>query len=147
MKLKIKQTKKIRGEITVSGSKNATLPILAVSILTNEKIKYKVIGDGQVVISQIPASGIDISKERSTIYIYTTNKRKETVTVPNFIGMTVHDADLLGTNLGLNIKIRGINDNSMNYKLTITKQSLLVGDSVLQGTVIELTVLKTDFED
>ena len=39
MKLKIKQTKKIRGEITVSGSKNATLPILAVSILTNEKIK------------------------------------------------------------------------------------------------------------
>ena len=42
MKLKIKQTKKIRGEITISGSKNATLPILAVSILTNEKIKERI---------------------------------------------------------------------------------------------------------
>lgn len=45
MKLKIKQTKKIRGEITISGSKNGVLPILAVSILTKDKIKLTNVPD------------------------------------------------------------------------------------------------------
>ena len=39
MKFKIKQTNNIYGEITISGSKNATLPILVTTILTKEKIK------------------------------------------------------------------------------------------------------------
>ena len=45
MKLKIKQTKKIRGEITISGSKNGVLPILAASILTKDKIKLTNVPD------------------------------------------------------------------------------------------------------
>ena len=37
-KLEIKGGKKISGTIVISGSKNATLPILASTILTNKKI-------------------------------------------------------------------------------------------------------------
>jgi UDP-N-acetylglucosamine 1-carboxyvinyltransferase len=37
-KLQIKGGKKISGTITISGSKNATLPILASTILTNKKV-------------------------------------------------------------------------------------------------------------
>ena len=37
-KLEIKGGKKISGTIKISGSKNATLPILASTILTNKKI-------------------------------------------------------------------------------------------------------------
>ena len=37
-KLEIKGGKKISGTITVSGSKNATLPILASTILTNSTV-------------------------------------------------------------------------------------------------------------
>ena len=38
-KLEIKGGRKISGTIVISGSKNATLPILASTILTNKKIK------------------------------------------------------------------------------------------------------------
>ena len=40
-KLEIKGGKKLSGAITISGSKNATLPILASTILSNKKIIIK----------------------------------------------------------------------------------------------------------
>ncbi len=40
-KLEIKGRKKLSGSISISGSKNATLPILAATILTNKKILIK----------------------------------------------------------------------------------------------------------
>ena len=40
-KLEIKGGRKISGTIEISGSKNATLPILASTILTNKKITIK----------------------------------------------------------------------------------------------------------
>ena len=40
-KLEIIGRKKLSGTITISGSKNATLPILAATILTNKKIVIK----------------------------------------------------------------------------------------------------------
>ena len=44
-KLEITGGKKISGTITISGSKNATLPILASTILTNKKVTIKNIQD------------------------------------------------------------------------------------------------------
>ena len=40
-KLEIKGGRKISGTILISGSKNATLPILASTILTNKKVTIK----------------------------------------------------------------------------------------------------------
>ena len=40
-KLEIKGGRKISGSIAISGSKNATLPILASTILTNKKVTIK----------------------------------------------------------------------------------------------------------
>ena len=80
MKLKIKQTKKIRGEITVSGSKNATLPILAVSILTNEKIKLinvPDIVDVKYMLELLKSIGIKVI--RNTITGEVTIKRKKLI--------------------------------------------------------------------
>ena len=42
-KLQIRGGKKISGTIAISGSKNATLPILAATILTNKKIIIKIL--------------------------------------------------------------------------------------------------------
>ena len=42
-KLEINGGKKISGTIPISGSKNATLPILASTILTNKKIIIKML--------------------------------------------------------------------------------------------------------
>ena len=40
-KLEIKGGRKISGTVPISGSKNATLPILAATILTNKKVIIK----------------------------------------------------------------------------------------------------------
>ena len=40
-KLLVKGNKKLSGVVQISGSKNATLPILAASILSDKKIKIK----------------------------------------------------------------------------------------------------------
>ena len=40
-KLEIKGGRKISGTVTISGSKNATLPILVSTILTNQKVIIK----------------------------------------------------------------------------------------------------------
>ena len=116
-------------------------------LLNSEKVNFKIIGDGNVILSQTPQSGVDISKGTSIVYLYTVEKKKDYVTVPSFIGLSAYEANILATNSGLNIKILGVNDSKSNAKLTVTKQSLIYGDSVPIGTVIEITVLKTDFED
>ena len=40
-KLEVRGNRKISGSIVISGSKNATLPILASTILTNKKVVIK----------------------------------------------------------------------------------------------------------
>ena len=52
-KLEIKGGRKISGTITISGSKNATLPILAATILTNKKVTIKNIPIVKDVITMI----------------------------------------------------------------------------------------------
>ena len=52
-KLEIKGGRKISGTITISGSKNATLPILAATILTNKKITIKNIPIVKDVITMV----------------------------------------------------------------------------------------------
>ena len=42
-KLEIIGRKKLSGNISISGSKNATLPILAATILSNKKILIKIV--------------------------------------------------------------------------------------------------------
>ena len=74
-------------------------------------------------------------------------RKSKKVTVPDFIGLTAHEANVLAASAGLNIKILGVDDRKTNNKLKVVKQSLICGDSVEEGTVIELTVLKLDFED
>ena len=69
-KLEIKGGKKISGTIKISGSKNATLPILASTILTNKKITIKnipIVKDVETMIELLGTIG-------STIRL---NKRKK----------------------------------------------------------------------
>ena len=40
-KLEVRGANKLRGQIKISGSKNASLPILAATLLTNKKVYLK----------------------------------------------------------------------------------------------------------
>ena len=74
-KLEIKGGKKISGTIMVSGSKNATLPILASTILTNKKVIIKnipIVKDVETMAELLSAIGsavkFDIKKKKIEIF-------------------------------------------------------------------------------
>ena len=74
-KLEIKGGRKLSGTITISGSKNATLPILAATILTSKKITIKNIPIVKDVLTMVKllsfmGSGIKFNKTKKKIEIF-----------------------------------------------------------------------------
>ncbi len=85
-KLEIKGGRKISGTITISGSKNATLPILAATILTNKKVIIKNIPIVKDVITMMEllstiGSSIKFDKKNKKIEI---NNRKSLKTFASY---------------------------------------------------------------
>ena len=85
-KLEIKGGRKISGTITISGSKNATLPILAATILTNKKVIIKNIPVVKDVITMVEllstiGSSIKFDKKKKKIKI---NNRKSLKTFASY---------------------------------------------------------------
>ena len=79
-KLIIKGKKKLSGSITISGSKNASLPILAATILNNNKTTLKnvpFVKDVSTMIELLKFVGLkikaDISKKKLIISISTSH--------------------------------------------------------------------------
>ena len=68
------------------------------------------------------------------------------MSVPSVVGLSIKEANLLLTNIGLNIAISGGLSEKCTT-MTVTSQSLPLGAKVKKGSVITLTVLGTDFED
>ena len=118
----------------------------AEKLLRESGIRYEIIGGGTVVLDQLPPADTDITASLSTVYIYTEERDKEYKSVPSLIGLTAEEANKLIANCGLNVKISGVTDTD-DASLRVVKQSHEAGTSVFAGTVIEIRLLKTDFED
>ena len=77
-KLEIKGGKKISGIIKISGSKNATLPILASTILTNKKVTVKnvpLVKDVLTMAELLSAIGSTVKLDKKRKKIEITNKK------------------------------------------------------------------------
>jgi stage V sporulation protein D (sporulation-specific penicillin-binding protein) len=110
------------------------LPSEADSMVKKLGLKSKIIGSGNVVISQIPAPGASIPRN-GTVVIYTdVSQASSKVPVPNVIGLTAAAANNAITNAGLNIKIQGVDVNVAGIKAYM--QSMAEGTMVAPGTVI-----------
>ena len=134
-----------KSEYTVGNYIGANVLSVAAS-LKNNGIKYTIFGTGNTIIDQIPSADVSILKSTSCVYLYTEKREEEYVSVPSVVGMTIKDANVLLTNLGLNINIiGGISGNCSS--VTVITQSIPLGAKVKKGSVITLTVLGTDFED
>jgi len=88
-KLIIKGKKKLSGLITISGSKNATLPILAATILTDKPLTLKnipLVQDVYTMINLLKYIGlnIEISKKNKTLNI-SNNRKLKTVAPYNLL--------------------------------------------------------------
>ena len=80
-KLEIRGGKKISGTIAISGSKNATLPILASTILTNKKVTIKnipIVRDVETMATLLKTIGssVKFNKRKKKIEIINNNALK-----------------------------------------------------------------------
>ena len=77
-KLEIKGGRKISGTITISGSKNATLPILAATILTNKKVIIKnipIVKDVITMMELLSAIGSNLKFDKKNKKIKINNRK------------------------------------------------------------------------
>ena len=106
----------------------------AKKLLEQEGFEVKTVGDGETVVSQVPAYNQSMPKD-GVIVLYTqADAERLTVTVPDLKLMTVSQANNAAVAAGLNIKISG---NALNASELISyDQSLEVGSEVECGKTI-----------
>ncbi|MBR6392033.1 MAG: PASTA domain-containing protein [Eubacterium sp.] len=123
-------TPKVIGETPDSASK----------ILEEKDLKCRVIGNGKTVISQSPIAGSGVPSG-GTVVVYTEKDKKKTVKVPNFIGLTVSEANSAAAEAGLNIEIKG--NNLSQSTVVAYRQSTEKGTEVEIGSVVTVTFKNT----
>ena len=112
----------------------------AKSILSNANLKSRVVGDGDTIVDQNPSSASNIPNN-GTVVLYTEKGTKKKVTVPDFKGLTIGEANRLATESGLNIEVTG---NSLtSYGIVAYRQSTDAGKEVEAGSVITVSFKST----
>ena len=108
--------------------------------ISENNLKYKVVGNGKKVISQNPTSSSTIPSD-GVIVLYTEKNGKQTVKVPSFSGLTVSEANSLAAENNLNIEISGNSLSSSN--VVAYRQSNDPDSEVEVGSVIRVSFKST----
>jgi Cell division protein FtsI/penicillin-binding protein 2 len=109
--------------------------------LSNLSLNGRVVGNGAVVVRQVPDAGTVLPKNSSVI-LYTDGSEEEFVNVPNVVGMSPAAASAALRNAGLNIKLMG--GASSHSQASATAQSTAAGSRVPRGAVIEVSFITRD---
>ena len=91
-KLEIKGGRKILGTVIISGSKNATLPILASTILTNKKIiitNIPIVKDVETMVNLLKSMGSTVKLDKKTKKIEIINKKTLKTFAPYYLLKTM----------------------------------------------------------
>lgn len=102
--------------------------------LYDEGFEVRTVGEGNKVVSQMPAYGQYLPKG-GVVALYTEeNTKKSTATVPDFTDMTVSEANEAAAEAGINIKVTG---NALTATgLTAYRQSTAKGKKVELGSSV-----------
>ncbi len=110
-----------------------------IALLDKNGFDYTIVGDGDSVTGQWPASGTIVSELSKKIVIYTNGDEPEaTVKVPDVVGKTAEAANRLIMNENLNIRIDGAANYTSGSGATVISQSPAAGTLVPAGTVVTL---------
>ncbi|MEG1886833.1 MAG: penicillin-binding transpeptidase domain-containing protein [Oscillospiraceae bacterium] len=105
-------------------------------------LKYKIVGNGDKVLKQVPASTQSIYKD-GVVMLYTEESQEsKKAIVPNFKGLTVSGANTAAANAGVNIEFVGAAITGSG--ITSYKQSHEAGSEIESGTSV--TVYFRSFE-
>lgn len=124
-------------------SNNKTVPNVVglkrdevVKVFGESGLRYNIIGNGEKVLSQIPSGGTELA-EGSTVALYTEKDKTATVIVPDVLGRTATDANIILTNAGLNMKVFGAEDTGQGTAVVST-QTPAAGTEVDRGTAVSV---------
>ena len=112
----------------------------AAAALKEKEFTYTTVGDGATVTDQIPAAGAEIPGKSQVILYMGAEKPTDKITVPDFKGMSVADANASAANAGLYLQSKGTDVTSGT--VTVTYQDIPAGTEVDRGTTV--TVEFTD---
>ncbi len=105
----------------------------AKSKITTQKLEYKVVGNGEKVVRQLPAAGSKVISG-GVVILYTEDGAEVTkATVPNFKGLSATEVNAAAARAGVNVEFSG---NTSTGGLKAYKQSVEAGKEVDAGTVI-----------
>lgn len=105
--------------------------------LSQKGLDCRVIGEGDVVTAQIPASGTAIPGQSRVILYFGDTQPAESVTVPSVIGYGPEYARQVLQNAGLYMKTTGISE-TYSAATVASGQSIISGTEVKPGTVVEV---------
>jgi len=114
--------------------------------LDKKKMKYRVIGDGDVVTDQLPAYGAKVTSSAVVVLYMGEQLPEGTVAVPNVGSMSPAKANKVITDAGLYMLPSGA-IKSRASTTTAISQSIPPGTQVKRGTVIEVEFLDTNVGD
>jgi stage V sporulation protein D (sporulation-specific penicillin-binding protein) len=102
--------------------------------LTSKGLTYKVVGNGEKVVSQLPDTSHSLYNG-GVVVIYTEEKTEKTkATVPNLLGLTLSAAKTVAAQANINIQFSG---NTHDTSVSVSyRQSIEAGTSVDAGTVV-----------
>ena len=113
--------------------------------LEENYLNYRIIGDGDRIVSQIPAHGRELPGN-STVLLYTDDSMPtDQVTVPGLSGLTVAQANQALADCGLYMQAKGV-DSSASYVIA-AQQDIDPGVQVARGTMIVVTFIDTTATD
>ncbi len=114
----------------------------AESVLKQNNLTYRVVGEGDVITGQIPAAGATIpGGSQVVLYMGEEPVPTEQVEVPNVEGMSPEDAKAALSNVGLYLRATG----AVEYYVSTNKGT---GQSIEAGTMVDLgTVVEVRFVD
>ncbi len=117
------------------------------TLLSQQGLTLRTVGNGEQVTGQMPAAGETIAKG-GTVVLYTDGAVPSEVTVPAVTGKTLLEANQALTDAGLNIKLLGYpterTDDLTARQAVVRSQSVDANTAVAEGTVVEITIVYQD---
>ena len=117
----------------------------AAARLKENYLTYRIIGDGDKIVGQIPAHGRELPGN-STVLLYTDDSMPtDQVTVPDLKGLTVAQANRVLADCGLYMQAKGV-DSTASY-VVASQQDIAPDTQVARGTMIVVTFIDTTAND
>ena len=116
----------------------------AASVLKDEDLRYRTIGQGSTVTNQLPAPGTEIAAGTEIILYFDANISPDLETLPDLTGMDLELARDTLSYYGLYLSTRSSVSDPGHQ--TVSSQSLPAGTLLQHGTVVEVTLIDSDEE-